>query len=107
MAVLPAARARPNTEWRFPITDFVTIGFPFGPVRFPEVQGAVFNDFAQNWDEGFYQDHVLGSAGLGFRMPLIPGIVLRLDVGRRYTIHRLSGDPASARFVDFFFGYDS
>src|SRR5258707_859070 len=29
-----------NGEWRFPVTDFLTFGFPFGDIRFPGVQGA-------------------------------------------------------------------
>src|SRR5256885_10371473 len=33
-----------NSEWRFPITDFLSIGFPFGVARFPGVQGALFCD---------------------------------------------------------------
>ena len=94
-----------NTEWRFPLTEYLTLGFPFGAVRFPEVQGAIFNDLAQRWNEDFNDHLVLGSAGLGFRMPLIPGVVLRLDVGRRYTLNGEYGFGPS-RFVDFFFGYD-
>ena len=84
----------------------MTVGFPFGPFRFPELQGAFFNDLAQRWSEGEYDERVLGSAGVGFRMPIVPGIVLRLDVGRRYTLNGSYGEPGSRRFVVFFFGYD-
>src|SRR2546427_11857941 len=31
-----------NSEWRFPITDFLSIGFPFGLALFPGGQGALF-----------------------------------------------------------------
>jgi len=98
-----------NSEWRFPITHFVTLGFPFGAVRFPQVQGAFFNDLAQAWNKNRYDKRILGSYGLGFRMGLIPGLVLRLDVAKRYSI--ANGTPyldqyGRFRVVDFFFGYN-
>lgn len=99
-----------NSEWRFPITNYVAFGFPFGAIRFPQVQGAFFADLGQAWYKHDYDPRVLGSAGVGFRMPLVPGLVLRLDLGRRFS---LAGRPGSdlggyyrSRFVDFFFGYD-
>ena len=102
-----------NGEWRFPITNFVTVGFPFGSIRFPQVQGAVFNDFGQAWYESAYSSRVLGSYGAGFRTALVPGLVLRLDVGNRYSPNPgaapLPGTSPSfyrGRFVDFFFGYN-
>jgi hypothetical protein len=96
-----------NAEWRFPITNFVTFGFPFGAVRFPQVQGALFADAGQAWYEGDYDAAVLGSAGLGFRMGLIPGFVLRMDVGRRFSWNGAPLNPSyRPRFVDFFFGYN-
>jgi hemolysin activation/secretion protein len=102
-----------NAEWRFPITNFVTVGFPFGAIRFPQVQGAFFNDLGQAWYDEAYSSRVLGSAGMGFRTAILPGLVLRLDVGNRYTPNPgaspLPGrDPGfyRGRFVDFFFGYN-
>jgi WD40-like Beta Propeller Repeat len=102
-----------NAEWRVPITNFVTVGFPFGAVRFPQVQGAVFNDFGQAWYNREYAPRVLGSAGVGFRTAIIPGLVLRLDVGSRWTPNPgARGIPGTTdsfyrgRFVDFFFGYN-
>jgi hemolysin activation/secretion protein len=99
-----------NAEWRFPITNFVALGFPFGTVRFPQVQGAIFVDAGQAWERGFYDPRVLGAAGLGFRTALIPGFVFRLDVGRRFS---LAGNDSATqqryftrRFIDFFFGYN-
>jgi hemolysin activation/secretion protein len=89
----------------------VTLGFPFGPVRFPQVQGAFFGDLGQAWYKGSYDSRVLGSAGVGFRMALLPGFVFRVDVGRRYSLgggplDGSSGDPYRRRFVDMFFGYN-
>lgn len=102
-----------NAEWRVPLTNFVTVGFPFGAIRFPQVQGAVFNDLGQAWYDRAYEPRVLGSAGLGFRSAIIPGLVLRLDVGTRYSpnpdARGVPGiNPAFYRghFVDFFFGYN-
>ena len=101
-----------NSEWRFPITNYVTLGFPFGPIRFPQVQGAVFGDLGQAWYKRSYDPRILGSAGISFRMAVIPGFVLRTDVGRRYSLNaaRATGSAPDAayrqRFVDFFFGYN-
>lgn len=101
-----------NAEYRFPLANFVTFGFPFGPVRFPQLQGAVFTDLGQAWYRGGAPDRVLGSAGVGLRMAIIPGFVLRLDTGRRFSYAtsstaRSSNDPFyHDHFVDFFFGYN-
>jgi hemolysin activation/secretion protein len=99
-----------NTEWRFPITNYVTLGFPFGAIRFPQIQGAFFADAGQAWIRGTHGDRILGSAGLGFRMALLPGIVLRTDIGRRWSLRGPDGDPNAEayrrRFVDLFVGYN-
>lgn len=102
-----------NSEWRFPLANFVTLGLPVGAVRFPQLQGALFGDLGQAWYGGGYEDRVLGSAGLGLRSAIIPGLVLRLDVGRRFSLdgHEPAGaaldpDYYRRRFVDFFFGYN-
>lgn len=102
-----------NSEWRFPLANFVTLGLPVGAVRFPQFQGALFGDLGQAWYRGAHEDRVLGSAGLGVRTAIIPGLVLRLDVGRRFSF---AGDGRTSpaldagyyrrRFVDFFFGYN-
>jgi hemolysin activation/secretion protein len=98
-----------NSEWRFPITNYVTLGLPIGPLRFPQVQGAFFGDLGQAWYKYSYDPRILGSAGIGFRMALLPGFVLRLDVGRRYSLNERAGAPNDgyhSHFTDFFFGYD-
>jgi len=102
-----------NSEWRFPITNFVTVGLPVGAVRFPQLQGAFFADLGQAWYRDSYDRRVLGSAGLGLRTAIIPGLVLRADIGRRFSIAgRPSTNAASdaayyrRHFVDFFFGYN-
>ena len=100
-----------NAEYRFPILDFLTIGFPFGTARFPGVQGALFVDYGRAWSKTTTNRGVLGSSGLGLRMPIGPPLVLRLDIGYRLGTTDLDayGLPASThnhRFVDFFFGFN-
>jgi WD40-like Beta Propeller Repeat len=100
-----------NAEYRFPITDFLTIGFPFGAARFPGVQGALFVDYGRAWTETTGGRGTLGASGLGLRMPVGPPLVLRLDLGYRFHSGDLSayGLPYGSRgtrFVDFFFGFN-
>jgi hypothetical protein len=102
-----------NQEWRFPLLNGLSLAFPFGTMRLPGVQGALFADLGSSWLEtqggagGSW-----GSYGIGFRSSLGPPLVLRLDVGRRFRI----GDPPPVifgggssfndTFVDFFFGFN-
>ncbi|MDQ3697169.1 MAG: hypothetical protein M3373_03980 [Gemmatimonadota bacterium] len=98
-----------NTEWRFPITHFVAVGFPFGVVSFPAVQGAVFADAGQAWAGSPGGRPLLGSAGVGFRMAVVPGLVLRADVGRRFSpngAEEIPSDFFRRRFVELFIGYN-
>jgi peptidase MA superfamily protein/WD40 repeat protein len=100
-----------NAEYRFPILDFLTIGFPFGAVHFPGVQGALFVDYGRAWTKTTADRGVLGATGLGLRMPVGPPLVLRLDLGYRLGTTDIDryGLPASTRdrrFVDFFFGFN-
>jgi hypothetical protein len=100
-----------NLEWRFPLTNYLTIGFPFGPARFPGIQGALFADLGRAWSASSHDRGTLGSTGLGFRFPIASPLVLRLDWGWRFRIGEWSGyglPPAfrRARFTDFFFGFN-
>jgi WD40 repeat protein len=100
-----------NSEWRFPITDFLSIGFPFGEARFPGVQGALFFDLGRAWTATSTDRGTLGATGLGLRMPIGPPLVLRLDLGYRFHSGSLAGYslPAGSEgshFVDFFFGFN-
>jgi len=111
-----------NAEWRFPLTDYLSIGFPYGELRFPGVEAAFFGDLGKAWTPGLYRA-VLGAWGVGLRMSLGAPFVLRLDIGRRFSL----GDPGSyslppldfrwsrhggsdlyggGSFVDFWFGFD-
>lgn len=86
-----------NQEWRFPLAHAIALAFPFGTMRFPGVQGAVFLDMAQVWREDQDPEGVWGSWGFGFRMPLFSPLILRLDMGRRFKI----GDLPTFTFRDF------
>jgi WD40 repeat protein len=100
-----------NTEWRFPIMEFLSVGFPFGVARFPGVQGAVFLDLGRAWTPTTEHRGALGSAGLGLRMPIGAPLVLRLDTGWRFNsgpldAYTLPSRSRGTRFVDFFFGFN-
>ncbi len=87
-----------SQEWRFPIMHGIALAFPFGTIRFPGIQAALFLDLAQIWLEDRKPQGVWGSWGMGFRMPIIFPLVLRLDVGRRFK----TGDLPTGRFEDFY-----
>ncbi len=91
-----------NQEMRFPLLRGAVLGLPMGNLGLPPVQGAVFLDAGQAWEEGETPDTVRGSFGLGFRTNLFGIIVLRLDVSRLTDFKRV--DPGTE--VDFFVGYN-
>jgi hypothetical protein len=100
-----------SAEWRFPITDYFTLGFPFGAADFPGFQGAFFSDLGRAWTPATTERGTLGSWGFGLRWPIAEPIVLRLDLGYRYHRGDIGsyGLPTRARgprFVDFFFGFN-
>ena len=100
-----------NGEWRFPITNFISIGAPFGVLRFPGVQGALFVDYGRAWTRGTTSRGELGSSGLSFRMPLGAPLVLRLDLGWRFhggnlDAYSLPLNERRTHFVDLFFGFN-
>lgn len=97
-----------NQELRFPLTRFVTLGLPIGNLRFPSIQGALFVDIGGAWLPQSTKRALLGSAGTGFRMPIIFPIILRLDFGYRFAFGDTSGyglpTTTGRKFVDFFVG---
>ena len=100
-----------NTELRFPLLDYLTLGTPVGAARLPEFQGAFFFDAGRTWFLSDEHRALLGSCGVSFRWPLVPGLVLRLDWGRRFSDNNFQGydlTPEQRRrsFVQFFFGYN-
>ncbi|MFN2432151.1 MAG: BamA/TamA family outer membrane protein [Gemmatimonadota bacterium] len=103
-----------NQEIRFPLLSGLAIGAPIlGTLGFPGVQGALFLDVGNAWEEveeerlGF--PGILGSYGLGLRMSLGGPVVLRLDFSRIFEIE----DERDLRIyefdknrVDFFVGFN-
>jgi len=99
-------------ELRFPILNnpslFIPILAPFGVAN---LRGALFFDAAHAWNDSYfdvereiYTGETLGATGLGFRMNLFGGIVLRYDLGFSYR----DGfrQRSNKLFKQFFFGYD-
>jgi hypothetical protein len=100
-----------NTELRFPLLDYLTLGTPVGAARLPEFQSAFFFDAGRTWFSSDEHRALLGSYGVSFRWPLVPGLVLRLDWGRRFTDNDFQGyglttEQRRRSFVQFFFGYN-
>jgi len=89
-------------EFRFPLIDVLTIGFPFGKLNLYEFRGALFSDFGSAWDEQYKQ--TLGSVGFGLRLNLFGAIVLRYDIGKK--IENNLKTFQKGLFYQFFFGWD-
>lgn len=99
-----------SNELRFPILNNPTIYIPvLAPFGVANLRGAVFFDAAHAWNDG-YNDvqpnirtgQTLGALGMGLRMNLFGGIVLRYDLGYSYR----DWVPSDRLFRQFFFGYD-
>ncbi|OGU01362.1 MAG: hypothetical protein A2085_07955, partial [Gemmatimonadetes bacterium GWC2_71_10] len=100
-----------NAEWRFPITNYLSIGFPIGDLRFPGIQGAVFLDGARVWSEHTPGRGSLGAYGGGLRMSLGPPMVLRFDFGYRFGQEAENGyslprKNRQRRFASLWFGFN-
>ena len=75
-----------NQEIRFPIFNYLTFGTAgLGELRFPDIHAAFFLDVGKAWYQPEEHRAILGSWGVSFRWPILPGAVLRLDWGRRFT----------------------
>ena len=100
-----------SNELRFPFIDRFIINFPIGGMAFSAIRGAGFVDFGNAWDE--HLDDILGSYGFGIRFRLGGILVLRYDIGKRFTLHD-ANDPFNKHkfskqhglFYQFFFGWD-
>ena len=99
-------------ELRFPIVNYPSIMIPvLAPFGIVNIRGALFFDAAHAWNGDYYRrqpqinaGETLGAAGLGFRMNLFGGIVLRYDLGYSYS----DGfrERSDKLFKQFFFGFD-
>ncbi len=104
-------------ELRFPILTAPGLAVPLlGAFGITNLRGALFVDAARVWNEGYYDKQrlplaggglttgeTIGSAGLGFRLNIFGGFVLRYDLGYRY---RDGFKERGDFFKQFFFGWD-
>ncbi len=98
-----------NAEWRFPLTDYLSFGLPFGELRFPGIEGAIFADAGRAWTPQESAHGTVGAYGFSFRMNAGFPLVLRLDAGWRYGAqdgYQLPLNYRNKSFVDFWFGFD-
>ena len=101
-----------SPELRFPILRQPSLYVPvLAPFGIANLRGAFFFDAAHAWNEDYnekipqiFAGETLGSAGLGFRLNLFGGFVLRYDLGYRFRDNFTRRDKK--RFRQFFFGYD-
>ena len=98
-------------ELRFPILNAPSLYLPIlAPFGVANLRGAFFFDAAHAWNDDYHDrreelgtGETLGAVGLGFRLNLFGGFVLRYDLGYEY------GDGFRERerfFKQFFFGWD-
>lgn len=98
-------------ELRFPILIAPSLFTPvLAPFGIANLRGAVFFDAGHAWNDGYHQripqiwaGETLGATGVGFRMNLFGGFVLRYDIGYRF---RNNFQERSNLFTQFFFGWD-
>ncbi len=100
-----------SNELRFPFIDRFIVNFPFGGLGLSAIRGAMFVDVGNAWDD--HLDYLLGSTGFGVRFRFGGFLVLRLDWGRKFTIHNPERfyrvdkyDVDNEWFTQFFFGWD-
>ncbi len=101
-----------SNELRFSILDRPFLYMPLlAAFGISNLRGALFFDAAHAWNDGYreripqiFAGETLGSAGLGFRLNLFGGFVLRYDLGYRFREGFTQRDDHL--FRQFFFGYD-
>jgi hemolysin activation/secretion protein len=89
-----------SNEIRFPFIEYFGIKFPFMGLGFQSINGALFFDVGNAWNNQLHG--MLGSMGYGFRMNFAGVLVLRLDIGKTTDFHSISRNW----FTQFFFGWD-
>ncbi|MCY4159193.1 MAG: BamA/TamA family outer membrane protein [Bacteroidetes bacterium] len=99
-------------ELRFPLVEHPSVYIPpLAILGIVNLRSALFFDAAHTWNEHYheripqiYAGETLGSAGLGFRLNLFGGLVLRYDLGYRFRDGFQRREPNL--FRQFFFGFD-
>ncbi len=99
-------------ELRFPIVERPALHVPvLAVLGIVNLRGALFFDAAHAWNGAYRQripqifaGETLGSTGIGLRLNLFGGFVLRYDFGYRFREGFSRRDPGV--FRQFFFGFD-
>ena len=99
-------------ELRFPILNAPGLYIPLlAPFGIANLRGALFFDAGHAWNEDYsarrpeiFAGETIGSTGLGFRMNLFGGFVLRYDIGYRFRDGFRVRDHRLRK--QFFFGWD-
>ena len=99
-------------ELRFPLVENPSVYVPpLAILGIINLRAALFFDAAHTWNDRYYErispiyaGETLGSSGLGFRVNLFGGFVLRYDLGYRFRDGFKSRDQNL--FRQFFFGFD-
>ncbi len=99
-------------ELRFPILDQPSVTFPaLAALGIVNLRGALFFDAAHSWNTDYNlkqreinAGETLGAIGIGFRLNLFGGFVLRYDIGNRYRDGFTRIDKK--HFRQFFFGWN-
>lgn len=89
-----------SNEIRFPFIEYLGIKFPFMGLGFRAINGALFFDAGNAWNDQW--PGMVGSMGFGFRTNFAGVLVLRLDIGKTTNFRRFTSDW----FTQFFFGWD-
>ncbi len=100
-----------NLEFRFPLIDYVKLGWPL-PIGFQGIRGLMFFDVGAAWDDaegfkpiggqegrsGFYLNDIQASYGFGMRMNVFGFLIARWDIARKTDIKSVRG-PWLGRFA--------
>ncbi|MCK5832243.1 hypothetical protein KAH81_01085 [bacterium] len=89
-----------STELRFPLIEQFRMRFPFLDINLRGINGAIFLDLGQTWENEWLEP--LGSTGIGLKMNLGNITCLRFDVAWRTDFHEGLEKP----YYDIFFGWD-
>ena len=99
-----------NLEFRFPLIDYVQLGWPL-PMAFQGIRGLMFFDAGAAWDDasnfkpiggqgrsGFHLNDIQASYGFGVRMNVFGFLIARWDISRQTDIKSTIG-PWRGRFA--------
>lgn len=99
-----------NVEFRYPLIDYVKLGWPL-PIALGGIRGIMFFDAGAAWDErehfrpiggqegrsGFYLNDIMASYGFGVRLNVFGFLIGRWDLARKTDLRRTEG-PWVGRF---------